>query len=358
MVSRRNLLTLGAAFLSLPSLGRASDHAVVDVLGREVTLSAQPQRIVLLDGSDLFTVAALLPDPADRVVGWASAARLDLGAKAGLLGADFPEVGRISPETVSVEAILALNPDLVVSSAYMLPPEGSVLAEHFAQAGIPVAWSSGHDRAFGPQEKLRRAMGFWGAVLGQEARAAELAAWGAAHFARLATRSLPQQLPRVYMEVMTTYDSCCWAAGQSFWSDLFALAGGDLMTEAAGWSQQLSAEGLLALNPEVYIATGGNFAPARQPGIAPGLDTEAARAGLKQAAARQGLVHTDAVRTGRVHGIWSGLISSPLLLVVLTECLARWLHPGQAADIDPAATLAELNTYFPAPLPGPMWVTI
>lgn len=358
MVSRRHLLAQGAALLMLPRQSWGSERVVVDVLGHEVALPAPPRRIVLLDGSDLYSVAALMPDPAQRVVGWASAARLDLGAAAGLMGPGFPEVGQIAPDSVSVEAILALKPDLVVASAYMLPPEGSKVAWHLARSGIPVAWTSGYDHALGPQEQLRRAMRFWGAVLGQEARAAALAAWGAARFARLAGRPAPGRLPRVYMEVMTTYDSCCWAAGRSFWGNLFALAGGDLLTGSDGWSHQFSAEGLMALNPEVYVATGGNFAPGLQPGIAPGLNPEAGRAGLQKAAARQGLAYTDAVRLGRVHGIWSGLISSPLLVVVLVECLARWLHPEHFSDVDAAATLAEVNAYFPTPLPGPMWLSI
>ncbi|TNJ43299.1 ABC transporter substrate-binding protein [Phaeobacter sp. B1627] len=357
MVSRRRFLAHGAALLCAPSLARAGGREVVDVLGNVVRLKAAPQRILLLDASDYYMMAALLPDPGGRIVGWASAARLDLGAQAERLGAVFPEVGGISPDTVSVEAILGLEPDLVVTSAYM-SPQTATLAQHLENAGIPVAWSGDYGQSMGPQEKLQRSLGFWGELLDQQARAGELRDQSMARFDALTAAPAPGPLPRVYMEIMTTYDSCCWAAGRAFWGDLFQLAGGDLLAGSDGWGAQLSPEGLLGLNPEVYIATGGNFAPGLQPAIGPGLDPEQGRSGLRKAADRQGLRNSDAVVQGRIHGIWSGLISSPLFGPLLAECLAKWLHPEHFRELDPVMTLAALNRYFPAPLPGPLWASL
>lgn len=362
MVTRRTILAQTAGLIAAPAIGfDASAEQVpqlVDVLGRAVPLARRPNHIVLLDASDLYAVSALIPDASERVVGWASAARLDLGAEAWRLDADFTEVGGISPDTVSIEAILALEPDLVVSSAYMLPPQGSVLQQQLEASGIPVAWSSGYDHAFGPEKKLQRAMAFWGALFDQQTRAAALARFGAQRFTRLASAPKPRPLPRVYMEIMTTYDTCCWAAGESFWGDLFSLVGGDLIAGSTGWGAQISEEALLSLNPEVYVATGGNFSATLQPPIAPGRDLTLGQSGLRKAADRRALRHTDAVRNGRVHGIWSGLISSPVLVPILAEIMAQWLHPEQFSDVDPTQTLAELNSYFAEPLPGPMWASL
>jgi iron complex transport system substrate-binding protein len=37
--------------------------------------------------------------------------------------------------------------------------------------------------------------------------------------------------------------------------------------------------------------------------------------------------------------------------------MAKWIHPELFADIDPSATLAEINRHFLAvPLEGTMWV--
>ncbi|WP_172295456.1 ABC transporter substrate-binding protein [Pseudoruegeria sp. HB172150] len=359
MVTRRRLLVAGAAFLAAPAVVRAGDVEAVDVLGNRIALAAPPRRIVLLDATDLYSIAALVPNPTELIVGWSSVARLDLGKSGVLPKLDIPEVGKLSADTVSVEGILALDPDLVVASAYMLPPDGgSKLAQHLQAAGIPVAWTSGHDLALPPDQSLTRAMAFWGAVLGQTARAEQVAELGLSRFDAVRTCAAVGPKPRVYMEIMSTFDDCCWAAGSAFWGDLFDMAGGTLLAGSDGWGGQLSEEGLISLEPEVYVATGGSFAPDRQPGIGPGLDPAKGREGLRRAASRAALKVSPAVLNGRVHGIWSGLISSPLLVPVLAECLGQWMHPENCADLAPAKTLNDLNHYFAHPLPGPLWLSL
>lgn len=150
MVTRRQMIGGGAAFLAAPRHALAGGIETADVLGTPVSLPRRPQRIVLLDATDILSMAALLPDPAERVVGWASAGRLDLGAMTERLAPSLPEVGKLSPDTVSVESVLALEPDLVVASAYMLPPQGSPLSEILRASGIPIAWTSGHNGALSP----------------------------------------------------------------------------------------------------------------------------------------------------------------------------------------------------------------
>ncbi len=157
---------------------------------------------------------------------------------------------------------------------------------------------------------------------------------------------------------MSTYDDCCWAAGSAFWGPLFDMAGGDLLAGSDGWGRKLSDEGLITLKPEVYIATGGSFAPQLQPAIGPGLDPEAGRRGLAKLAARPALAQTPAVRHGRVHGVWSGLITSPILVPVLTECLATWEQPAGCAELDPVATMDKINAFLSEPLPGPLWLSL
>ncbi|MBL3574689.1 ABC transporter substrate-binding protein [Rhodovulum sulfidophilum] len=358
MVGRRGFLTGAAAALAAPRLARAGAGIEArDVLGNRVALPAPPERIVLLDATDLISMAALIAEPGARLAGWASVPRLDLGRAAWLAPEGLPVVGKLSPDTVSAEGILALSPDLVVASAYMLPPGGSVLESVLRAAGIPLAWTGGHDRALPPGDKLDRAMGFWGAVLDRPQTARELAAWGRARFdAVRAATSGPR--PRTYMEIMSTYDTCCWAAGHAFWGGIFEIAGGHLLEASDGWGAKLGPEGLIAFDPEVYIATGGSFAPELQPGIAPGLDPGQGREGLARAAARPALKDSAATRAGRVHGIWSGLATAPLMAPVLADCLGAWLHPETGANLDPRRTLTALNDRFARPLPGPLWLSL
>ncbi|MBD9528590.1 ABC transporter substrate-binding protein [Paracoccus sp. PAR01] len=358
MVTRRTVLGLGTALVAAPRFVWAGGIQATDVLGNAISLPKAPERIILLDATDLLTMAALLPDPGARVVGMASAARLDLGLLTPKFVGQIPEVGQLSPDTVSVEGIIGLKPDLVVASAYMLPPEGSLLVQHLQAAGIPVAWTSGHDGALPAAEQLTRAMGFWGAVLQRQDRAAELTRFGLSRLDAVRACAQGADRPRVYMEIMSTFDDCCWSAGRAFWGDLIGMAGGDLIASSDGWSAKLSTEGLLAQQPQVYVATGAGFAPDMQPGIGPGLDPAKGREGLRRAAMCPAIAGSAALRDGRVHGIWSGLITSPLLVPVLAECLGKWLQPGSCAALDPEKTLAALNAYLVHPLPGPLWLSL
>lgn len=357
MVNRRQVMAGAMMSLALPSLARAQPVEAVDVLGNVIRLDGPAQRIVLLDATDVLSMSALLADPLARIVGWANLGRLDLNGHP-LTSGDIAEVGKLSPDTVSVEAILGLAPDLVVASAYMLPPGvPSPLLTHLQTAGIPVAWTSGHDAALPPEASLTRTMAFWGAVLGQGDRATAITDFGLSRFAAVRACAGGSR-PRTYMEIMSTYDDCCWAAGDAFWGPLFAMAGGDLLAGSDGWGGKLSSEALVGMAPQVYVATGGSYAPQLQPAIGPGLDPAQGRAGLARLAARSALKGTPAVQSGRVHGIWTGLVTAPVLVPVLADCLGLWLHPDRCRALDPAATLARLNDYLSHPLPGPLWLSL
>lgn len=333
---------------------------IIDVLGNVIALDALPRRIVLLDATDMMTMAALEENSEDKVVGWASADRLDLGDKTEYFSKTIPEVGKLSPNTLSIEAIVALKPDLVVASAYMLPPNGSsAIVKKLLQFSIPVAWTSGYDNALPPEKLLRKSLSFWGAVLGREQRADQLIKLSLSHLKAVKNCIKGQKKPRVYMEIMTSFNDCCWAAGNAFWGDLFAVAGGDLIKGSNGWGGKLSKEGLIDANPEVFIATGSRFAPEMQPEIGPGFtDLEKTYRGLEKAAQRSALKNTAAVKDKRVHCIWSGLALSPMLTPVLAQCLAKWQHPEACKNIDPTATMAVINEFYAKPLDGHLWASL
>ena len=50
------------------------------------------------------------------------------------------------------------------------------------------------------------------------------------------------------------------------------------------------------------------------------------------------------------------MLNSPLDILAV-EVLARWIRPELFGDVDPAATLAEINNRFlSVPLEGTQWV--
>lgn len=378
-LDRRSFLALLGAAAAAPTFARAagSGMAVTDVIGRTVELAGPVARIVLLDARDVISMALLHPEPSRLVVGWADVARFD----SDLLrrryekrpdGSLIAEIGGQTPDTLSVEHILSLTPDLVVATAYMEPELGEGrLVQQLAAAGIPVVFSNAASNAAPPAGAagdpvgdpigdMGRAMRMWGEVLGARARARAFTGFVADHLARVTGRLAGMVPVRTYLEVQSTYDDCCWAAGRRIWGDLLALAGGsNLSAVQASWYAKLPIEQLMTEAPAVYIASGGAYGGDIRPGIGPGQDAQAARAGLARLVGRTGFETLPAVRDGRVHGVWTGLLTVAPLNILFVEIAATWLHPALFADLDPAATLDEIGRRFLAePLPGPCWVSL
>lgn len=372
---RRFALLLAAASLApRPASGTAaSRETITDMVGRRVDPSRPVERIVLLDVRDVLTMALLHPDPSGLVVGWAGAALFDSDLVRRQYetrpsdGATIPIIGGQIADTLSLERILSLAPDLVVATARIEPALGEgALTRRLEAAGIPVIFSdassnrSSGDADRNPMHDLGRLMRMWGAVLGREPVAEAFTRFVHERLAvlRERLRSIPPR--KAYLEVQSTYDDCCWAAGARIWGDLLALAGGRTLSAVdAPWYAKVPVEQLMAEAPEVYIASGGAYASGMRPAIGPGMDPAQGRDGLRRLCARTGFATLPAVKSGRVHGIWTGLVTVQPLNILFVEVAAKWLHPDVFEDLEPESTLAEINRRFLAkPLPGPCWLSL
>lgn len=357
-----------------PAFGAAeTGRPVTDMVGRTLRLPAEIRRIVLLDARDIISMALLHPEPANLVAGWAGPEVLDSDLLRARYDDAHPGAGAIqviggqTADTISLESILALAPDLVVSTAHIEPElDDGPLARRLADAGIPVLFSNAASNADSaeqsgtPMDELPALMSMWGAVLGREQKATAFTSFVSERLTTL-RRQLDGAAPRkTYLELQSTYDDCCWAAGNRVWGELLRLAGGrGLDAVSAPWFAKLGIEQLIAEAPEIYIACGGAFASTLRPAIGPGLPKEDARDGLRRLCARTGFSTLPAVREGHVHGIWTGLVAIQPLNILFLEIVAKWLHPEHLPDLDPQATLEEINRRFlAAPIDGPCWLSL
>lgn len=366
-VTRRQVLCgafTGLVFTGLPAAA-VQPVSFTDMVGRSITLPALPQRIVLMDARDALTIALLDPDPMRRIAGWAAPEVLDsdvlLAALKSKAGRDIPVVGGLAPGSVSVEHIVALKPDLVVTTRNAESSNGEI-AEQLAAFRIPVVFSDSASSGAGRNggDDLAALLRMWGSLLGREKQAADLLAILADHFAAVASCVANAPPRKVYLEVQSTYDECCWAAGRNVWGNLLALAGGkNLDAATAPWFQKLHVEQLIAEQPDIYVAAGGSFARGTRPPIAPGLPQEAGQAGLVPLVKRPGMDLLAAVRERRVHGVWTGLVAIRPLNILFVERMAAWLHPDRCGAINPGQTLGELNRRFLSiPVEMPLWVSL
>ena len=131
--------------------------------------------------------------------------------------------------------------------------------------------------------------------------------------------------------------------------------GADLIPGSTG---DLSLEYVIAQDPRVYVATGGPYGGRGGVSLGPGVPPETARQELVEVLRRSRLDVLSAVRQGRAHAIWHGFNDTPAHVLML-EALALWLHPERCGDLDPSATMAELNARFLSiPMEGAHWADL
>lgn len=368
---RRRFLALAGLSVAAPSVLKAGDTSIVvrDMAGRTIPMRRRPRRIVLLEARDVVTMALLHHEPAELVAGWGAVDRIDsdvLRQRHEPAGRPpIAVIARQSPDTISLEGIVSLNPDLVVATSYMEPGGPGNLVARLQEFGIPVVYSDVATNGEGavphrsPQDALPDLMRMWGAILGREEEAERFVAFHRRCFERIAQRIAGAPPCKTYLEIMSVSDECCWAAGQRVWGELLSAAGGrSLDGVSAPWFSRVQIEHLIDDKPDVYIATGGAFSSRSRPALGPGLDSRLARENLKRLTGRAGFSFLPAVRNGRVHAVWTGLITVQPFNLLFAEIVAKWLHPELTSDIDPDATLAELNERFSTKLDGALWISL
>lgn len=341
---------------------------VTDAAGRQVTVLHQPRAVLLGAGINLVALALIDPDPVSLLAGWADdTRRYDPGLYAAFLAkfprlAEVPVVGGGTDESFSLEKALTVGADLAIFGAWQAETEqGRQILDRLTAAGVPAVVVDFSRR---PLANTAPGMRLLGRVLGREERADAFADFWEARLNRIRRRMAahPEPGPAVLMQAYPQPEECCWAFGETGLGELVSLVGGrniaaDRFPEAGGGV--LGLEYVIGRDPQVYIAT-GLPQPAEAPGftVGPGVPAGAARHSLEAVLAAPGLSGLAAARDGRAHGLWNFFNAVPLNIVAV-EAVARWVRPEIFGDLDPAATLAEINRRFSAlPFEGTLWVSL
>jgi iron complex transport system substrate-binding protein len=216
-----------------------------DDLGREVAIPVAPRRIICTSPETTEILFAL--GAGNRVVGivrgcdWPRAAR------------DLPLVGDFS--NVSLERVVALEPDLVITTGH---EQKRILAQ-LECLGVPTVAFLASDVA-----SVKRNVEAVGTMVGEEEKAAELVgAFSAKIFAIAAeVEKVPAaERPRVYLEICP--EPLMTVAEGSFVHDAIILAGG--VNVGAGLPRpysRIESEAVIARDPEVIVLCHGAATPA------------------------------------------------------------------------------------------------
>lgn len=287
---------------SLPSAQPAFPVTLVDERGDELTLAAEPQRIVSLAPSNTEIVCAL--GACDRLVGVTDFD--DHPAEV----IELPKV--VVQAQVDVELVIAAEPDLVLAAGNELTPTAAI--DQMEGLGLPVLvlYPESLDEVYADIELLGRALGATDA-------ATELVATLRARAADVVEAVEGADRPRVLYEVFHAEGTTYTAGEGSFLASLLELAGAEPVTgDAQG---VIATEDLVAADPEVILLGTASYDPAL-------ADPAAALAAV---AARPGWGTLSAVRDERVIGFLDDIVTTrpgPRIVDGL-EALARALHPDR-----------------------------
>jgi len=205
---------------------------ITDMAGREVTIAAEPQRIVSLSPSNTEILYAL--GLGDRVVGVTEYCNYPPEA------AQKPKVGGFSD--VNTEKVVEAQPDLILVASIHIPEVLPALEK----LGFTILVLDAHDFP-GVLDGIRLV----GKVTAQEQVAEALTARMQQRADAIAKAVAGRERPRVYWEL----DSTLWTAGPgSFVQDLIERAGGrNIAANAKQAWVQLNAEAIIAADPEVIF---------------------------------------------------------------------------------------------------------
>lgn len=274
--------------------------SVTDGLGRVVVVPANPQRIISLAPRNteiLFAVGA-----GGQLAGVTT--QCNFPAEAQLK----ERIGGFTTESMSLEKIVALKPDLVVSADEMHRP----VITQLERLEIPVV-AMGAGSLSGLADEIE----MLGRITGHEQNARELVAKMRERMARVRARAaqIPaDQRVTVYYQV---WDNPLTAAGPAtYFGEMIELCGAvNIVSDRSARYVEISEEVVVARDPDVILS--------------PSVHAE--QVTREQFTGRPGWAALRAVRNDRVYLIEGDVISrcGPRLVDAL-EAMSRCLYPEQA----------------------------
>jgi len=241
-----------------------------DRLGRTVTLATAPQRVVSLAPSN--TELAFAVGAGERVVGVTTFCNYPAAAL------ERPKIGGFAARTISIEAIVALKPDLVFAG----DRTQRAVIDALELAGVTVA--AVQPRGWGEIQETTRLLG---RIFGTTEITDRLLA-AANERLRVVAAKIdglpPERRVRVYWEV---FDEPLMSAGpRSLIGEAVTLAGGvNIFGDVKEEYPQVSVEAVIARDPQVIIGP---------------LSMRQRSMSLEALRARPGWAAISAVRAGRV----------------------------------------------------------
>lgn len=369
---KKKMVWLGIAAAALLAAGGTTfakedgTKEVTDVLDRTITLPEDVEKVVVTFNLEEY-LAVTGEEGIDKLVGFSHdywKGRREDAWKTYI--AKFPQLEELPDvgynDTISVENIISLDPDVVLMSAPVnydyIEPE----LDKFEEAGIEVAFVNYHKQTV---EMHRNSTELIGEIMGQEERAKEISDFYEEQVnlieERLSKLDENAERPKVYMEYSiapNTYGNS-WA--DKMWGALIPQCGG--INIAAGLSDgnsvEVAPEQVIAANPDLVVFTGCLVDDNNENIVVGyGADREKALERLQAYKEREGWSGLNAVKNDRMAVLYHDL-SRHIFDFAGTQMLAKMCQPELFADVDPEENLRTFfEKYMPVELEGVWMVSL
>lgn len=365
-----------AVVLGMTMLGTSAAWAetieVTDLAGRVVKVTRDPQKIVLSEGRQLYTLAMLdRDDPFKRVVGWGNdLIANDPGAWQKYL-AKFPkakdvaDMGNPYAADVSMEKIASLGTEVYILdlSNYFKAQETGLLGK-LEKAGIATIFV---DFRQDPTQNVLPSVQLLGRVLGREKEANAFADYYLQQTRRIYARvgAIPdKKKPLVFVERAAGLLPCCATFGPFNFGRFVEEAGGRNWGSQffSAFQAEAAQEKVLSDNPDVYFLTGANWYGSN-PGsnaVSLGYDATPEKVQKEMSALmnRPGFQQLKAVQGKKVMAFYHQFYDAPYYFVA-ELAMAKELYPDLFKDIDPEAVFKEFHEKFlPIAYSGVFWAKL
>jgi iron complex transport system substrate-binding protein len=351
------------AGLGLLLAGQSLAHAttypitVTDLSNRQVQIPKEPQRIVLQDGRDLFTLALLdREDPFQRIVAWNNIVKRSDPNTWKVFENQWPQTANRATDMkfgdegdLNLEAVVAARPDLLIfQTRARASLENAGVAQKLAALNIPVVFV---DSDLDPVVNSQKTVTLLGQVLNREKEAKTYLDFYQARLGKIDAISKQHgQKPVVFVEAKAGQggaSACCFTHGDVYWGKLVQAAGGVNLGSSLvpGATGDVTLETVLGKQPDVYVMTGtqfpGNTSVSPPFGFGDNVKREAIDRALSLLQKRPGFAQLKASENGRVYGIYHQFYASSWNILAI-ENLNQAFYPDSASQLDAAGSLSTL----------------
>ncbi len=308
-----------------------TERFVIDTAGRKVVIPDQIERVIVLATPSAEVLRAI--GVSDRIVGIPGTfLRKTLWSDY----TDIPIVAASTSRDVDYEAIMALNPDVLITNAL----RGSSLEGHvetLEPAGITVLGADCTDfNMIGDEIEMI------GRFFGKEKEAEEL--WDylsgiVEEVSAITSGFTEEEYVRVYAEQPSDFNTK--GSGAS-WAPILKIAGAmNVFAEFSESAFEVDTERIMEMNPAVFLKDAYSVPKL-------GLtvnDPSEVEAYFRERAAQPGWHLIDFVKNDRMYAISRDIGSGPTKYVSVAF-FAKLLHPEHFPDLDPDAVLKEYFNRF------------